>query len=247
MKMSIPKLAFLLSAVAHVVFFWLAAGRAPQMLGQRVSERQTVTARFVFKQDSVPAPKTETNQRNFATGAHVQKQEPSVLRSQLPSLSKEGGSLETRQQLPEVQTEVEQIAPAPGQIEVANTSTLVDEFRKEESLEVFSSCQAVVLPKNWVQRADFFPRRYTLEFVIQEQPEGTVFAVRKMIPDASEFPYADRLIRRTFENCMNQLGRETIHALEQRFRALNPQPTEAYSLTIEFDKARAHAGQSKGI
>lgn len=111
----------------------------------------------------------------------------------------------------------------------------------------FSTCRVLVLPQNWLSKQSFFPRAYSVEFRVIAQSGEPVFSVEKWTPEASAYPYADQLIKKSFEDCMNNLNQEHILALEAQFRALNPGPTEAYSSKIEFDIARSHAGQSKGI
>jgi hypothetical protein len=71
--------------------------------------------------------------------------------------------------------------------------------------------------------------------------------VLKLLPEGEELPYADRLIKTSFENCVNELGQEHLVELQERFQALNPTPGDAYSFRIEFETARTQAGPNKGI
>ncbi|MBM3382606.1 MAG: hypothetical protein FJY29_09230 [Betaproteobacteria bacterium] len=250
MKLSIAHIAFIFSACAHAVVIFYPGAGVSTFDGISASSRPTVTARIVVRQ---------TSESIVVQSEGVSRRVPSLPDRLEPTAS---ASVQTQPALARIETGQQQLESlaAENSTDVSKSlSTNGSPDRSQEAspkpdaaLEVglnqaFSMCRAVALPKNWIHRSNLFPRRYTLEFMIARKTEGVVFAVQKLTPDESELPYADRLIKRTFEDCMNQQGQETILALEERFRALNPEPTEAYSLKIEFDTPRAHAGQSKGI
>ncbi|MEN9529292.1 MAG: hypothetical protein RI932_1165 [Pseudomonadota bacterium] len=247
MKMPIALNAILLSASAHVALLWLAGTDLAAAKESPAAIRQPISVRVFAGRIHPSAPEMQKLERNVIrqNGKTHPEKPQTVHKTEGESdavLIEEG-----LRSSPAVSDAVLQPFVALEQTEVSEGVQSNAESAEPELTQAFASCSAVILPKNWVHSSHLFPRRYALEFGINQQSSRTEFIVYKMIPEDSELPYADRLIKRTFEDCMNQLGPKSLLALEERFRALNPAATEAYSFKIEFDTARVHAGQSKGI
>lgn len=200
--------------------------------------KKTVTARIVLNSDVVVSPEIYPPQRNFGkrTKGHeffVREPSTDVSPRQVTDVSSSSPSL-----------------PSLSQSALPSSEAEFDgENREVPSIlaDTFAPCRALVLPDSWLRMPNLFPRRYNVEFSLIDISRARTFKVLKLLPEGQELPYADRLIKTSFENCVNELGQEHLVELQERFQALNPTPGDAYSFGIEFETARTQAGPNKGI
>lgn len=115
------------------------------------------------------------------------------------------------------------------------------------TLSLISPCRALVLPARLASLDKLFPRKYSVDFTFIHDAQNPVFKVNRLQPEGEEYPYADRLIRSSFENCVNQLSAEERITFHRTVQASNPTPDNAYSVKIEFESRLTLARQNKGI
>lgn len=230
--------ALMLSVLLHTAaIIFIGQQEAKVHEGGRFLNK-TVTARIVINSDVVASTDVYARQRNFGqrTKGHeffVREPQREVLPRQIADVSRGSPSL-----------------PVLSESVLAKAESESDGQNREVPsilADTFAPCRALVLPDSWLRMPNLFPRRYNIEFSLFDFSRARSFKVLKLLPEGEELPYADRLIKTSFENCVNELGQEHLVELQERFQALNPTPGDAYSFRIEFETARTQAGPNKGI
>lgn len=231
--------ALMLSVALHIAAIIFVGQQEASVHEARHFSKKTVIARIILNPDVALKKDIFLPQRNFGKrtkGREFFVQEPStdVLPKKVTDVSSSSASLPS----------LSQSAPPTREAEFDG------QHREVPSIlaDTFAPCRALVLPDSWLRIPNLFPRRYNVEFSLIEFSRARAFKVVKLLPEGQEeLPYADRLIKTSFENCVNELGQEHLDEIQERFQALNPTPGDAYSFKIEIETARAQAGPNKGI
>lgn len=113
--------------------------------------------------------------------------------------------------------------------------------------EVFSPCRQLNLPRSWLNAPGLFPRLYEIQFSFPVNSGVSVFNLVSLRPEAVAMKYADEVISRLFESCVNNLGEDTIQNMKLHFHKLQNVTDGVFSFKIEFRTALSTGNEKKGI
>lgn len=247
--MSVTK-ALVVAIVLHLGFFTLLKMRPNESSGVRSrssfvrvqvksATQHSMARHHLLNQNS--AAEQEAGGRSIFSGSSVKKT-PARPRTRIVSQATSERPIGAISETEWDNHVVEQNEPS----DVANSQSK-DLPSQTNVVGVFAPCRQLKLPQSWLNTPGLFPRLYHIEFNFPVTSGAEVFNVVALRPEGDAMKYADEVILRSFESCVNGLGMEALRSLKVHFDKHQSVTEGVFSFKIEFQTALGAGSQRKGI